>query len=123
MLGALINEDQQLCPGHPGGLVDALAADFSDGAFDGTNFGTPVAYCGGNLEAIAGTSIFQDALSGVQQLQLVTEAFVSGGSGNALTVNGATPDQLLASLAAINPGVSSAAPVVPPLQRCLTERY
>ena len=110
VLGALINEDQELCPGHPGGLVDALSADIADGAFDGMNFGTPVAYCGGNLEPIAGTSIFQDALSGVQQLQLVTAAFVFGGSGNVLTASGITPDQLLVPLAAINPGVSLAAP-------------
>ena len=102
VLGALINEDQELCPGHPGGLVDALSADIADGAFDGMNFGTPVAYCGGNLEPIAGTSIFQDALSGVQQLQLVTAAFVFGGSGNVLTASGITPDQLLVPLAAIN---------------------
>jgi len=110
VLGALINEDQQLCPGNPGGLVDALSADIADGAFDGVSFGAPVSYCGGTLEPIAGTSIFQDALSGVQQLQLVTGAFVFGGPGNALTANGITPAQLLLPLAAINPGVALAAP-------------
>jgi hypothetical protein len=46
----------------------------------------------------------------VQQLQLVTGAFVFGGPGNALTANGITPAQLLLPLAAINPGVALAAP-------------
>lgn len=111
VLGALINEDQRLCPGQPGGLVDALSADIADGAFDGTSFGTPVAYCGGNLPSIAGTSVFQDALSGVQQLELVTGGFVFGGSGNVLAANGITPAQLLLPLAAINSGVALAAPL------------
>jgi hypothetical protein len=74
------------------------------------SFGAPVSYCGGTLEPIAGTSIFQDALSGVQQLQLVTGAFVFGGPGNALTTSGIAPAQLLLALAAINPGIGLAAP-------------
>jgi hypothetical protein len=110
VLGALINEDQQLCPGHPGGLVDALSADIADGSFDGSSFATPVAYCGGTLEPIAGTSIFQDALSGVGQLQLTTAAFVFGGPGNALTANGITLVQIQLPLAAINPSIGLAAP-------------
>ena len=73
------------------------------------SFGAPVSYCGGTLEPIAGTSIFQDALSGVQQLQLVTGAFVFGGPGNALTTSGIAPAQLLLPLAAINPGIGLAA--------------
>jgi galactose oxidase-like protein/Kelch motif protein len=111
VLGALINEDQQLCPTHPGGLVDALASDIADGAFDGMSFGAPVPYCGGTLEPIAGISVFQDALSGVQQLQLLTGAFVFGGAGNALTIKGITPSQLLLPLSAINVGVGLAAPI------------
>jgi hypothetical protein len=89
ILGAIINEDQALCPAAPGGLVSALAADISDGIFDGLNAGTAIQYCnGGTLPAIAGTSDFQDALSGLQQLQLVTQAFAFGGTNNILTING-----------------------------------
>jgi len=110
VVGALINEDQHLCPSQPGGLVSALSADISDGVFDGMSLGKLVPYCGGSLEAIAGTSAFQDALSGVQQLQLITAGFVFGGAGNALTANGVAPAQLLPSLATINPSVALAAP-------------
>ena len=74
------------------------------------SLGKLVPYCGGSLEAIAGTSAFQDALSGVQQLQLITAGFVFGGAGNALTANGVAPAQLLPSLATINPSVALAAP-------------
>ena len=92
IVGAIINEDQSLCPAAPGQLVKALAADISDGRFDGqqpTGSGSsPIAYCGGNLAAIAGTTEFSDALSGLGQLQLVSQAFAFGGSygpmGNAL---------------------------------------
>jgi hypothetical protein len=87
-LGALINEDQYLCSAAPGGLVSALSSDIQDGVFDGTNFGSSIPYCGGTLSAIAGTSQFQDALSGLQQLASVTAAFDFGGTGNILTING-----------------------------------
>ena len=73
ILGALINEDQHLCPGSPGELVTALALDISNGVFNGRYDGLPVPYCGGALPAIAGTSDFQDALAGVQQLQYVSQ--------------------------------------------------
>ena len=73
-------------------------------------------YCGGELPAIAGTSDFQDALAGVQQLQYVSSGFAFGGlygpAGNVL-INQAppvTPDLLLAPLAAINAAITKAAP-------------
>jgi hypothetical protein len=116
ILGALVNEDQHLCPNKPGGLVIALAADISNGTFNGKQDGLPVPYCGGKLPAIAGTSDFQYALSGVQQLQYVTAGFAFGGlygpAGNIL-MNQAppvTPDLLLAPLAAINAAITQAAP-------------
>jgi hypothetical protein len=97
-------------------LVTALAADISSGVFNGRHNGLPVPYCGGELPAIAGTSDFQDALSGVQQLQYVTAAFAFGGlygpAGNIL-INQAppvTPDLLLAPLAAITAAIAKAAP-------------
>jgi hypothetical protein len=43
-----------------------------------------IAYCGGSLAAIAGTSTFQDALSGLQQLQTASQGFAFGGIGNLL---------------------------------------
>ncbi len=116
VLGASINEDQHLCPGAPGGLVAALAADLSDGVFDGRKAGTAVAYCGAKLPAIAGTSDFQDALSGVQQLQYVSAGFAFGGLygpvGNILLNQDppVTPDLLLSPLAMINAAVTKAAP-------------
>jgi hypothetical protein len=119
ILGALINEDQHLCPGKPGGLVAALKADISDGHFDGRKAGVAVSYCGGKLPAIAGTSDFQDALSGVQQLQDVTAAFAFGGlygpAGNVLMnqVSPVTPDMLLLPLATINAAITHAAPSPP----------
>jgi hypothetical protein len=119
ILGALVNEDQALCPAAPGGLVTALAADISDGVFDGMS-GTPpapVSYCSGNLAALAGTSDFQDALSGVQQLQLVTQGFDFGGTGNQLTINGlanlatgGTTAYPIAPLATIDSAIPAAAP-------------
>jgi hypothetical protein len=119
ILGAIINEDQYLCPSAPGGLVTALASDISDGVFDGMTGATPVAvnYCGGNLPAIAGTSDFQDALSGLLQLQLVTQAFGFGGTGNILTqhnlatiATGGSVFYPLPPLAAINQAIPMAAP-------------
>jgi hypothetical protein len=117
ILGALINEDQSLCPAGPGGLVTALAADISDGVFDGMSGTASVSYCSGNLAAIAGTSDFQDALSGVQQLGLVTQGFAFGGTGNQLTINGladlatgGTTAYPLAPLATINSALPAAAP-------------
>jgi hypothetical protein len=105
ILGALINEDQALCPESPGGLVTALAIDLADGAFDGKDAnGASIDYCGGSLPAIAGTSIFQDTLSGLQQLQMISQGFAFGGSGNALTANG---------LADIATGGSISYPVAP----------
>jgi len=56
VLGALINEDQALCPAAPGGLVNALSADIADGVFDGTAAGTPVPYCGGRRSREPATS-------------------------------------------------------------------
>ena len=56
------------------------------------------------LNAIAGVSGFQDALSGLTQLQNVTRAFVFGGTGNVLTING------LANLALDGTKVYSLAP-------------
>jgi len=116
-LGALINEDQYLCPAAPGGLVTALSSDISDGIFDGTVFGTPVPYCGGDLGALAGITQFQDALSGLQQLASVTQAFDFGGNGNILTLNnvadvalGGTEIYPLAPPAAIDSAISHAAP-------------
>ncbi|MGO9451908.1 MAG: kelch repeat-containing protein [Candidatus Binataceae bacterium] len=89
ILGAIINEDQYLCPATPGGLVTALSSDIADGIFDGLGSGgSAVIYCSGNLPAIAGITDFQDALSGLTQLQNVTAAFAFGGSGNILTTNG-----------------------------------
>jgi hypothetical protein len=117
ILGALINEDRHLCPGTPGGLAAALAADISDGVFDGTSAGLAVPYCGKYLHAIAGTMDFQDALSGVAQLQNVSAGFAFGGNGNVLTLNGLANAALdgseiypLAPLAAITTAISKAAP-------------
>ena len=72
ILGAMINEDQYLCPGGAGSLVNALSSDIGDGAFDGLSFGTPISYCGGLLFGAEGLSYFQDALSGLWQFQDVT---------------------------------------------------
>jgi len=89
VLGAIINEDQYLCPASPGGLVTALASDFADGIFDGKGSdGKAVSYCGGDLPAIAGTVGLQDALSALAGFQDVTKAFAFGGTGNILTTNG-----------------------------------
>jgi hypothetical protein len=120
ILGALINEDQALCPGSPGGLVTALATDLADGAFDGQDAnGASIDYCGGSLAAIAGTSIFQDALSGLQQLQMISGPFAFGGNGNSLSANGladiatgGSTSYPLAPLALINSAIGpNAAPV------------
>ena len=117
VLGAIINEDQYLCPGTPGTLVTALAADISDGIFDGTQAGAPVPYCGSDLPTIAGTTDFQDALSGLAQIQQVTQAFIFGGTGNILTANGlanlaldGTTAYPIAPLARINQAIANAAP-------------
>jgi hypothetical protein len=116
-LGALINEDQYLCPAAPGALVTALSADIEDGVFDGARFGTAIPYCGGALSAIAGTAQFEDALSGLPQLSLIPTAFAFGGTGNILTANGVANVALdgtmvypLTPLATINSGLSFAAP-------------
>jgi len=85
ILGAIINEDQHLCPSAPGGLVAALSLDLEDGVFNGAFppgcdcASSPVPYCGGFLPEIAGTSDFQDALSGLAQAQLVTAPFALAG--------------------------------------------
>jgi hypothetical protein len=137
ILGALINEDQSLCPGAPGGLVTALAADISDGVFDGKASGSAVPYCGGTLPAIAGTAAFQDALSGLQQLQQVTRAFAFGGKGNILSANkladlalGGSTAYPPAPLAGIVEAIAQAAPAAantfaPPAQTAVmtTPRY
>ncbi|MBV8136750.1 MAG: hypothetical protein JO121_14135, partial [Deltaproteobacteria bacterium] len=113
ILGALINEDQLLCPSAPGGLALALAEDLVDGVFDGKTFGAAVPYCGsgGTLPAIAGTSDFQDALAGLYGLQLTTRGFVFGGTNNALTLNGVTPSQTSTSVANINSSILQATTV------------
>jgi len=111
VLGAIINEDQLLCPSTPGGLSAALSADFADGIFDGQDFSDPVTYCGGNLAAIAGTSELEDAMSGLQQFNTqVTSAFSYGGAGNVLTANGVAASQLLAPIAVVNQALDHAAP-------------
>ena len=110
ILGALINEDQLLCPSAPDGLALSLATDLSDGVFDGKAFGAPVSYCGsGTLPAFAGTSAFQDSLAGLYGLQLSTRGFVFGGPNNVLTLNGVTPSQT--SIADINSAVLKATTV------------
>jgi hypothetical protein len=112
ILGALINEDQLLCPSAPGGLVLSLATDLTDGVFDGKAFGAPVSYCGsGTLSAIAGTSVFQDALAGLYGLQLTTRGFVFGGINNVLTLNGVTPSQTSTGVANINSNIMKATTV------------
>jgi len=117
ILGAIINEDQKLCPNTPGGLVTALAADISDGIFDGMQAGAPLTYCQLPLPAVAGIVDFQDALSGLGQLQAVPGAFAFGGSTNVLTTNGlanlATGGSIsypLAPLLAIDQTIGAAAP-------------
>ena len=117
VLGALINEDQNLCPSWPGGLVAALSADIADGVFDARYLGAPIAYCGTQLTAIAGTADFQDALAGISQLALITRVFAFGGTGNVLTANGLANVALngsqrypLGPLASIDAGVVKAAP-------------
>src|SRR5262249_42095169 len=110
ILGAMINEDQLLCPSDPGTLAAALATDIADGVFDGKNAGTPIAYCGGNLPATAGSVTFEDALSGANDLQMATMGFIFGGSGNALTANGITASQLVGPVAAINQAIANTIP-------------
>lgn len=117
ILGAIINEDQQLCPNTPGGLVTALSADISDGIFDGLQAGASVRYCQSPLPALAGIVDFQDALSGLGQLQAVPGGFAFGGTGNVLTVNGlanlatgGTTSYPLAPLESIDQAISLAAP-------------
>ena len=110
ILGALINQDESLCPAAPGGLVTALSKDISDGVFDGLDSGTAVPFCGGSLASIGGTSQFQDALSGLQQLGLVTRGFSFGGVGNALAANGVGASQVSGALAQIEVALAGAAP-------------
>ena len=118
ILGAMINEDQFLCPGGSGSLVNALSSDIGDGAFDGLSFGTPISYCGGLLFGAEGLSYFQDALSGLWQFEEVTRAFAFGATGNLLTANGLANVALngkqvypLAPLASINTALRNAAPI------------
>ena len=59
ILGALINEDQHLCPGKPGGLIAALKADISDGHFDGRKAGVAVSYCGESCRRLQGPATFR----------------------------------------------------------------
>jgi hypothetical protein len=88
ILGALLYEGQFLCPRSPGQLVKALAKDLSDGTFDGLKAGGPIPFCGGNLPAIAGTVYFQDALSGLYDMQYAGGVFGFGGPGNVLKTEG-----------------------------------
>ncbi|HZY59841.1 MAG TPA: kelch repeat-containing protein [Candidatus Binataceae bacterium] len=88
ILGAIINEDQYLCPPAPGTLVTSLAGDIADGVFDGMNFGAPIGYCGGDLAPVAGIAAMEDALAGLGQFGFITQGFAFGGKGNALTQNG-----------------------------------
>ena len=118
IVGALINEDENLCPGAPGALVTALSADIAKGDFNGRTQdlgnGNPISYCGGNLPPIAGGVGFLDALSGLSQLQLVTEGFGFGGvygpAGNVLMSQSppVTPDLLASPVASIAKGLSYA---------------
>lgn len=118
ILGAIVNEDQYMCPATPGGLVTALASDIADGIFDGKGTsGSAVSYCGGDLPAIAGITDFQDALSGLNQLQNVTAGFAFGGTNNTLTTNnladvalGGTEVYPTTPLNTINNAIPSAAP-------------
>jgi hypothetical protein len=119
ILGALINEDEYLCPGAPGGLVAALSADIGDGIYDGLHAGAPITYCRGMLPATAGITDFQDALSGLQQLQDAIEGFDFGPANDILNVNGLADLAVLggtetyptATPAAINVAIGQAAPV------------
>ena len=104
------NEDERACPGAPGGLVTALASDIADGLFDGRNSGTPVAYCGSSLAAIAGTAQFSDALSGLQGLTFATDGFTFGGTNNALGLNGVTAANTVADAATIEDAVAASSP-------------
>ena len=79
--------------------------------------GASISYCGSTLSALAGITQFQDALSGLQQLASVTQAFDFGGSGNILTINNVANVALdgtqvypLAPPAAIDAAISNAAP-------------
>jgi N-acetylneuraminic acid mutarotase len=116
ILGALVTEDETHCPAPAtGGLVAALAADIGDNVFDGIDVNkASVPYCGGNLPAIAGISIFDDALSGLEQLDLATEAFDFGDFGPPLNIlflnhDTASPD-LLAGISQIETALSATAP-------------
>ena len=118
ILGALINEDQALCPNQAGGLVTALAADIADGVYNGLSFGSAITYCSKQkLTALAGTIDFQDALSGQAQFANITRAFAFGGKGNILTANQLANVAVngiraypLAPLAKINAAIVAAAP-------------
>jgi hypothetical protein len=112
VLGALINEDQILCPSAPGGLFFALALDVSDGIFDGKVFTAPIPYCGsGNfLPATAGTALFEDALAGIYGSQHLPRAFTFGGTNNALTLNGVSPSDVVNGVESITAGISNAYP-------------
>jgi hypothetical protein len=61
--------------------------------------------------AIAGRSVFQDALAGLYGLQLATRGFVLGGPNNAPTLNGVTPSQTSTSVAGINSAILQATTV------------
>jgi hypothetical protein len=78
--------------------------------FDGKESGTPVAYCGGELWAIAGNAQSSDALAGLQQLMLSTRGFAFGGTDNALTMNGVTAAQVLADAVRVESGLVRTAP-------------
>lgn len=110
ILGALVNEDQLACASAPGGLVNALSSDISDGVFDGTKSGAAVSFCGANLATIAGTAQFSDALSGLQELTLATSGFTFGGTNNALSLNGVIAADLAADAATIEDALVAAVP-------------
>ena len=118
ILGAIINENQYLCPPAAGTLVTSLAADIADGVFDGLSFGSPIGYCGGDLAPLAGITAMQDALSGLAQFGLITQGFAFGGKGNVLTQNGlanlavnGTKAYPLTPLTTIETALAKAAPV------------
>jgi hypothetical protein len=112
ILGAIINEDQALCPDSPGALVGALAQDLHDGVFDGTDDGSSIVYCNQTLPVIAGTSQFIDSLLNIPQFTTgVTSAFISNGNPkNALVQNGVTAEDTCVTAAGIANGMSVAAP-------------
>ena len=118
ILGAMINEDQYLCPGGAGSPGQRPVIGYRRRRLRWPEFQHPISYCGGLLFGAEGLSYFQDALSGLWQFQDVTRAFAFGATGNLLTANGLANVALdgkqvypLAPLASINTALRNAAPI------------